>query len=97
MVSRWPRTKFNTFRIGNAQEVQGMYNYSLALPVMVSQGMKSESRELAVGQGQGLGWAGLVRLGKDRGGLARLDRGGKTGDQRQREMWLYWIKIQDVV
>jgi hypothetical protein len=61
---------------------------------MVGQGIKSESREPVVGQGQGLGWAGLARPGDDRGGLARLDRGRKTGDQRQREMWLYWIKYK---
>jgi hypothetical protein len=30
------------------------------------QGAESESRELAVGQGRELGWAGLARLDKDR-------------------------------
>jgi hypothetical protein len=37
--------------------------------------MESESRELAVGQGQELGWAGLARLGKDR----RLGWAGQRG------------------
>jgi hypothetical protein len=44
---------------------------------MAGQGMKSESRELAVGQGQGLGWADLARLGKDRRGLGWARQRGK--------------------
>jgi hypothetical protein len=37
--------------------------------------VESESRELAVGQGQELGWAGLARLDKDR----RLGWAGQKG------------------
>jgi hypothetical protein len=33
---------------------------------MGRQGIESESRELMVGQGHEYGWAGLVRLDKDR-------------------------------
>jgi hypothetical protein len=47
--------------------------------VMVGQGMKSESRELAVGQGQGLGWAGLAGLDKGRG-LGWAGQRGRMGD-----------------
>jgi hypothetical protein len=46
--------------------------------------------------GTWLGRLGKAGRGQGGGGLARLDRGKKTGDQRQREMWLYWIEIQDV-
>jgi hypothetical protein len=35
--------------------------------VMAGQGTESESRELMVGQGHELGWAGLARLDEDRG------------------------------
>jgi hypothetical protein len=42
-------------------------NYSwMQRSVTGGQGVGSESRELAVGQGHGPGWAGLARLDEDR-------------------------------
>jgi hypothetical protein len=57
----------NSVDVGLDMVVSSVENYhSMQHSVIGRQGLGSESRELIVGQGYRLGWAGLARLDEDR-------------------------------